>query len=957
MNINDKIHGWLITDACRVKEIDATLYLLSHESGAKLCYIEREDQSKTFAVTFGTVPTDDTGVFHILEHAVLCGSEKFPTKEPFTELLKGSLNTFLNAMTYNDRTSYPVASRNDKDFYNLVSIYLDAVFRPRATSVENIFRQEGWRYELGEDGLEYNGVVYSEMQGAYSSPDELADYHLSRLIYPGGTYSYDAGGHPDCIPGLTYEQFCAMHSKFYRPENAYFFLDGKPDLDSILPLINSYLDGHERESFSLDIELGGEIITEPFTAEYGIEPGEDASNKGRVYLAYRAADYSEIVRSTALTVIIDALADSNDAPLKKAILASDLCDNVYLYAPTGNKYNSFNVEFRGVKDGCESELIAHFDRVIADTVKGGVDKALISASIDLAEFRAREADYGSYPKGIVYLSAIMEGWLYGIHPKYMLSYESIYTELRKNNENDYYTLLLKEIISGERATLILHPSATYAEKSAKKTGDRLNTVAKEIGEAGIAALAAQSKDFLEWQSIPDTPEALSTIPRLSISDLGDMPCRTPTEVQSVDGATVLYHPIPTSGISYLEIYLDASDTAPEDIPALVFMGLLYSNLDTVRGSAGDFRRRSKSELGSIALTNHAAKLCEEPKLYMLLQLSFLDTKKTAALPLFEEYLYGTVLENRAAVRRILTQLSSTMTDRIISAGHSYAVTRCAARYSRFEALKERVIGYEFYRWIKKMASATDKELDLLIEKMAALRAKIFTRPRTTAALTGVRDPELIRSVVEIIKKDGAPSGKSEIQLLPTRNEGIAIPSQVSYAALGTNLYTGGEDYHTGAWSTLATLLNYQILWEEVRVKGGAYGTGFVSRANSGTTAFYSYRDPNPARAISIFRTAPERIREALSGDTDLTNFIIGTVGTLDEVTTPATDGNTATTLYLAGKSHEDVIRARREVIATDTAELIKLSETLEQISERATVTVVGSREVLETLGLDNILEI
>lgn len=959
MKINDIVYGWLVTDATPVDEISAILHILEHKkSGARLCYLERDDACKTFAVTFPTIPTDDTGVFHILEHSVLCGSRKFPLKEPFTELLKGSLNTFLNAMTYNDKTAYPVSSRNDKDFYNLVDVYMDAVFHPTAVACENIFRQEGWRYELTDDGrLEYNGVVYSEMRGAYSSVDELADHHLARLVFPNGTYSYDSGGHPDAIPTLTYEGFCAAHKKFYRPENAYMFLDGRPDLDDILPLLNSYLDEYERGEFRAEITEGDCIITDPLTVEYEIEAGEDETDKTRVYLAYRAGECTDTVRAAALSAITDALADSNEAPLKKKILSSGLCDNVYVYAPTGNKWNTLNIEFRGVKDGREEDLIHHFDSVIEETLNGGIDKSLIAASVDLAEFRAREADYGSYPKGIVYLSAVTEAWLYGMHPSELLRYEPIYAALRERLKNDYYTSLFGEVLGGARATLIMHPSKTLASKRAAALAEKLDTHLGLMSECEREQLKGAIEQFNLWQAAPDTAEALATLPSLTVADLGDMPKEIPTNVDKYRGATIISHPIATNGITYAQIYFDATDTAPEDISPLVFMGFLYSNLDTLRGSANDFRRRSKSDLGSITLTYHATESANEPKLYALLQFSCLDTKRESAIRLAQEYLYETVLENRDATRRMLTQLAATLSDSITGAGHSYAVTRCAARYSRLEALKEHIVGYEFYRWVKRYTSASDSLIDGLIEKMRTLRDKIMTRPRTTAAATSKEDGGFLHRCVDMIKSGDGVSKPSLIEVMPKKNEGIAVPSQVSYAALGSNLYAAGYRYHTGAWSTLATLLNYQILWEEVRVKGGAYGTGFISRANSGTTAFYSYRDPNPSCALDVFRTAKERIQKTLKASTDLTKFIIGTVGMLDEVTTPAADGNTATVLYLAKKTHDDVLRARQEVISADSKTLSDLADMLDKITSIATVTVVGPREKLAEMGLDEILDI
>ena len=887
---------------------------------------------------------------------MLCGSKKFPLKEPFTDLLKSSLNTFLNALTYNDKTAYPVSSRNDKDFYNLVDVYMDAVFNPNALKCENIFRQEGWRYEITDDGtLDYNGVVYSEMRGAYSSPEELADAMLAKLLYPGGTYSYDSGGAPSAITSLSYEDFCLAHKTFYRPDNSYIFLDGKPKLDDILPLLNSYLNRYERGEFSLDITPGAPINTEPLTKEYEIDEGEDDTDKTRLYLAYRTGECTDQVRMNALAVLSDAIADSNEAPFKKEILSANLCDNVYFSCNTGLKWNSLVVEFRGVKDGCTEKLLEHYKTTVHKMAKEGIDRTLINASIDLSEFRAREADYGSYPKGIVYMSAITDGWFYGIHPKEMLSYGPMYGRLRELADGDYYTELFSEIISSECATLILRPSKTLATERASAQKEHLAARLAAMSEGERLALTVFSREFDKWQSRADTEEALSTLPTLKKEDLGDMPRETPTVVSELDGATVISHPIVTGGITYTEMYFDASDTAVEDIPVLTLMGLVYSNLDTPLGTANDFRRRAKSELGNITLTNHASKNGDEARFYMLLQFSSLDSKRESAVELAEEYLLGAILDNPAAIRRKITQLSTALSDRITSSGHSTAIMRTAARYSSYEAIKEYTVGYEFYLRIKKYKSATDEEILELIERMKALREKIFVRKRLTLATTGKDSPEYINACVSMIKREGEPSLPSSIKPLPKKSEGIAIPSQISYAVLGTNLT--GYGTRTGAWSTLATILNFGILWDEVRVKGGAYGTGFLSRQNSGTVAMYSYRDPSPARTLGVYRDVTEKLRKFLADEPELTKYIIGTIGSLDEVTTPAQDGVSATTLYLAGKTHADVIRDRLEAIGTECEDLIRATDLLDLALADASATVVGPREELSKLGLDIILEL
>lgn len=956
MKINDIIHGWHIDEISEISAIDATLYMMSHKSGARLAYLDREDECRTFGITFGTLPNDDTGVFHILEHSVLCGSKKFPMKEPFTELLKGSLNTFLNAMTYNDKTTYPVSSRNDKDFYNLVDVYMDAVFNPKAVECENIFKQEGWRYELDESGeLTYNGVVYSEMCGAYSSPDDLADYYNARLMYPGGTYSYDAGGNPDAITSLTYSGFVEAHKTFYRPDNAYIFLDGKPKLDEILPLLDSFLCDFADGGFEYRIERGGEPVTEPLTMPYEVSPGESCENKTRLYINYPALDADELVAGEALSIIRDALADTNEAPLKKRLLDTGLIDDFSLYHASGMRWSSLNFEFRGVKDGKVEELIRELDSALSDILAKGLDMSLISASLDRREFRLRESDVGSYPKGIAYLFALNDTWLYGIHPRFALDYEPVLSELQAALFTDYYDKLLSRVLLGARTTLILTPSDTEAEERERELLKKLKGEREALGDAGLMRLREENAAFDSWQATPDSEETLATLPTLELSDLDPEAKRVPTSEREHLGATILEHPIHTGGITYLECYFDISDATAEEISIYSFISSLWGNLDTKFGSANDFRRRAKSALGTITLSVTQVKLGDEPKLYLVASLSTLDRKRDISLELLSEYLFEKKLDNPRAMRQTAAQQRIGLAEIFTEAGHSFGVTRSAARFSRIDAMREYSSGYEYYKYVKSIEGLGDGELDGLAIRCYELMARALVRERLTVGVTAEELSDFGERVVEICLSGEAAEG-SKIETLPVINEGLAVPSRVSYVVAAMSLFDKLER-RSGAWSTLATILNFEVLWTEIRVKGGAYGTGFISRGNSGVSAFYSYRDPSPESSLSVYRGAGEMLRAVLSDGRDLTGYIIGTVGNISPVTTPSMDGSGATVLYLSGKSYDDLNQERREIIKTSREELCQMSDVLTELYSEPTFTVVGPLDVLKKMELDKILDL
>ena len=952
-------HGFTLAETRYSADILGNIEIYTHKSGATLICLKREDECKTFGISFKTLPTDDTGVFHILEHSVLCGSRKFPTKEPFTDLLRSSMNTFLNAMTYPDKTLYPVSSKNDRDFYNLVDVYMDAVLHPMAVGCEEIFRQEGWRYEAAEDGgIEYNGVVYSEMKGAYSSPDEIAERYLNTLLFPGGTYSRDSGGDPKHIPDLTYSDFCEAHRKYYKPENAYIILDGSVDPDEILPLLDGYLSEYEPTGELFEVEIGGEVITEPLELEYAIDENEEKRDKTRLTLGYLTSDISDSVRSNAFNILFDTIADTNASRLKKRILDTGLCTSVAVYPTAGLLRQTLTVEFKNVKDGCEEKIVSVFDEALREIIAEGITKEELAASIDLSEFRAREGDYGSYPKGIIYTFAVADYVNYGLHPYDALDFSGDYEKLRALLDTGYYVDLLGELLTMPRATLVMRPSYTVAREEGEAVLERLARELGSLNDAEREALTLKMERFTEWQSREDTPEALATIPRLSLADLGNPPKKIDTEKKQIDGATVLVHDLHTGGITYNELHFDISDCETSDIPLISLFTMLYSSLDTERSTADGYNMRTKSTLGDITVLPNTVKYGDEARLYITVKFSSLDSKRAAALDLIHELLYEKIFDNKDEVRRKLIQLAATSREALASSGHSYAVTRSAAKFDLTNTMKEYLSGYEFMRWIGANKDTGDDELDRLIARATELFERAFTKERLTASITTDRVSGYENELIAMIRGGGSPSGKSKIELLPCVSDGIAIPSKVSFAVLGTNLNLTDGQGRIGTYSILSNLLSYNLLWEEIRVKGGAYGTGFSTRYNSGTTFFYSYRDPNPKRTLDIFKSAAEVFSGMIPATEELTDTIIAAIGSsFGQVKTPQMEGSGATAQYMAGKSHNDIIEMWNSTVEVDRDALEAAVRHLGEITKSGVATVVGPREVLQTLGLDEILEL
>lgn len=960
MKIQDRLHGWVVREIKEITDIKATMYILEHEvCGTRMLYVDREDECKTFAISFVTPPTDDTGVFHILEHAVLCGSRKFPLKEPFTDLLQTSPNCYLNAMTYPDKTVYPVSSKSAKDFHNLVDVYMDAVLHPRATRCENIFRQEGWRYEIGEDGrLDYNGVVYSEMKGVFSSPMELLNLNLSRLIFPHGTYSYESGGTPDAITTLTYEDFVAAHAKFYHPSGACIYLDGKIDVDDIFPLLDEYLKEYERCEMSQEIVRGESIIDTPQVASYAVEEGEPTEDKTYIGISYNIDTDNDIFAPDDVALIIDAVADGNTAPLKCAILEGGLCKNVSISTSTPHTWGTLDVVFSEVKDGCEKELLDHFDKCVSDLICRGIADDLLSASIDLTEFKYRECDFGSTPRGIGMLSSVLSFYHAGIDPALALNYSVIYDRQRARLGTNYYTDLLTRVTRGKRAVVILHPSASLAEENEAKLREKLETEKARLGDDGVRRLAAWCEDFREWQSTPDTDEVKAMLPRLTLSDLDEPPKAKPLLLRDIDRAAVIGQDVDTGGITYTDMMFDASDIPLEDIHILGIMARVYSELDTSLHSANEFSKIAKSILGSLSTGYDVVQDDDGARLFLTLKFSSLDKHRERALELVEEYLYKAVFDNPKQISYKLSQLLHTQQIGIVNSGHAYALRRAVARYCRAEVIKEHISGYEAYIRLKEYVNGGEEAISALIEKMKALHAKILTRPRLTTSIVGEAPLDIAEKTV-LIARDGKGVGKrEEIPTLPKVNEVIPVSAQVAYASLAATIPTKERREDMGGHIVLANIMNNLVLWDRIRVGGGAYGAGFNARLRSGASFYYSYRDPSPVRSLSVYRTATSAIRELLDAEIDLEGFIIGALGThFMQASTPYLDASDAVRYHLIGYSPDFAAGLWRSILNTDKNELYSICDELDRAYKDATYTVVSPRTMLDGLDGYTLLEL
>ncbi len=961
MKINEKLHGFTVQRKIRIDELDCDLYVLIYEkNGARLVFLDREDENKTFSIAFRTPPEDSTGVFHILEHSVLCGSGKFPLKDPFVELLKGSLNTFLNAMTFQDKTMYPVSSRNDKDFLNLVDVYMDAVLHPLAVKSPNAFYQEGWHYEINDnDELSYKGVVLNEMRGDYSSAESVADRHINEMLYPNTCYREDSGGDPDCITTLTYEQFVEVHKKYYHPSNSEIFLDGSVDLNNVLLLLDSYLSSYEKREIPTE-GISYEKINPPVSriVEYEISSEETTENKTRVCLGYIVSRFDEQKKLLASSVLFNTLFSNNESPAKKVIIDSGVCEDVTVSLHDGILEPSVTVEFINIKDGREKEAKDLFIKVIKDTVERGIDMSQIYASLNAMEFKLRERDYGTLPLGVVFAMVSLESLLYSDDPAQNLRFDESIQFLRTAPQSFYEQLLVELFITNERiATLTMIPSSTLGKRRDDKEKEHLKKLARGMTSEQKSDIKRMCEELLLWQESEDSEEALATIPRLSASDIPTEIKKMPTEICELSGTTTILYDISTSGIVYTELYFDVSDIDAKELPYLFIFNSLLTNLPTSSHTALEIQSLIKAELGSFDVRATALTKENEPKVYISVSASALDFKKEKIIDITQEILCQTLFEDECAIRNFIRQAVIANEESFAVSGHQVALGRASAAVSVEAAAREYYSGYESHLVLKALDRQFDEKIDDIKEHLKSIQKRFFTRDRMLVSIVGCTDKNFAQNLAKIFESGEKVVPVCNISTIPKRREGILIPAQVAFCAVAYNIKDINEE-PTGSLDVVRSLAGYEYLWGAVRVRGGAYGVGMIAGA-SGVLGFYSYRDPTPKRTLFCFGEVADFLRTFADQKGEISKYIIGAIGDSEPIRTPRMRGALATVRYLRGIDDDRRQKNRTSILTTDHDEVRRIGDIVEKCVTDAAVCVVSGKERLDALKneLDEILSI
>ena len=962
MKTNDIIHGFKLIRELELNEIEGTLYEFIHEkTNAKTIWLKRADENKTFSIAFKTTPTDDTGVFHILEHSVLNGSKRYPVKEPFVDLLKGSLQTFLNAMTFPDKTVYPVSSRNNQDFINLMRVYLDAVFYPLAIQSPNVFYQEGWHYELNDtnETPTYKGVVFNEMKGAYSSADSIRSRLVMNRLFPDNCYGNESGGDPDYITDLSYEQFVSAHDKYYSPSNSYIFLDGDMDIDNILQIINDeYLSNFSKNDEEIVIARQEPVVAEKVIKEYEVAPDSPLTKKAQIAKAYVIGNFDEHEKISAFSLITSILCNNNESLLKKAILEKGLAEDIYFGIQDGILQPYVEIDVINTDLEKEDEINEVITDVLNKVIKEGINKEELEAYLNQAEFKAKEREFGGAPKGLVFNLSALDSWLYGGKPEKSLCYDNLFTSLREKMNTSYYEDLIEEFIlnSKHSATVLLKPSNTLGQQKAEKEKAKLDQYNKTLSDEDRKELVRMNEQLIKWQNTPDTPEQKATLPYLHLSDLNDKITAYPLDVDKHEGNTLLKHSQDTNGISYTTLYVNTNDLELTDYTILGQLVSLYGKLRTRKYDLVTLNRLMKSILGdfSVVFSNTVSK-DNDLRNMVIVSYSCLKRNNREATELVKEILYNTDFNDIDSIKDILKQSVFAMEQAFIAAGHAIAITRVGAYSSPSATIAGYHVGYEAYTYLKNLDEHFDELGTSFCKQLTALKEKMLIKERYTLSIA----PDDNNDIVELLLKD-APSGVvnevSKIEPLGHKREGLIIPSNVSFAAKALAIEDDIEKI--GTMSVISNILSLDYLWSEIRVKGGAYGCGQRTSTTKNIT-FYSYRDPDPNNSLKVFTDTVDYLKNFVENNENIENYIIGTTGEYDPLLSTKQAIKVSDMEYLADITQEFKQNIYTQILTTTINDIKNSIQYFEKVNEADNVCVVGNRQALEKCKdkLDTIIDL
>lgn len=951
-----KMSAYEVISEEKLPDISGFGVVLRHKkSGARIAAISCEDNNKVFSVGFRTPPEDSTGVAHILEHSVLCGSERFPVKDPFVELVKGSLNTFLNAMTYPDKTIYPVASCNDKDFANLMEVYMDAVFFPNIHHEKNIFLQEGWRYELEspEAELSYNGVVYSEMKGVFSSPDEVLFEQIQQTLFPDTSYGVESGGDPKFIPDLTYEQFLEFHKRYYHPVNSYIYLYGDMDLvERLTYLDQEYLSRFDRIELdsSIRIQTGFEE-KKKLTSFYSVNTEEEA--KEGAYYSYNVAltGTEDVVKQTAISLLCSALIKRPGTPLKLAFTKAGIgADSTALFEDEiAQPFISIMV--KNAPEDKEEEFLHILTETLENCVKEGVSKKTLLAALNSMEFSLREGDSGSYPKGLRYGQMMLATWLYDDNRVFdNLHWTPVFEKLRKLIETDYFETLIRECFldNAHGAMITLLPKVGLLAEKEAAMNEALAEYKASLSKEEVEALVAQTEALKKYQSEESSPEDLAKIPRLTREDVKKEADPLINEVKEILGVPACHQELFTGGIAYVKLLFDMAKVPAELLPYAGILLEVFKMMDTKQRSYSDLNDEISIHTGGIStsavITSHYENI-HDFHVYFTVEGKALYGNIPELLSYMKEMLTETVYDNPVRLKEILLKQKSTMESRFVDRGHAVAVKRASSYFSEIGMAMELMDGIAYYEFIAELLAHYEERKEDLIAKLTKVQECFFAKDCLQMSVTA--DAEGYRLVEEqcdtLLEAFADQAKGNKLVLVPEKkNEGLITSGQVQYVCCAGNYRDAGCDY-TGAYEVLKTAMSYGYLWNNVRVKGGAYGAAFMALEN-GRMAFYSWRDPHLTRTMDVYKDAVDYIANFEANDEEMTKYVLGTMSDEDLPRNPRQEGERGLMAYLTGRTFASVQKKRDEILNVTVEDIRALAKGVKAMMDQNICCTVGSEK-------------
>ncbi len=956
----NKLTEYELIKAEDLKDISAVGYYVKHiKSGAKLALISNTDDNKVFSIAFRTTPTDETGVPHIVEHTVLCGSKKYPLKDPFVDLVKGSLNTFLNAMTYPDKTMYPIASYNDQDFKNLMDVYLDAVFAPNLLKEEKIFKQEGWHYEMEDEESELiiNGVVYNEMKGAYSSEDEILMNQIMRALYPDNTYSQDSGGNPEKIPELTYQAYMDFYHTYYHPSNSYIYLYGDFDIEERL----RYLDQEYLSKYDV-LEMHTEVTPQkkydkPIEVLSDYPVSSDDSTENKTYLSYNwmVGEATDVANVMAMDVLDYALVTAPGAPVMKALLDAGIGEDVYSTYEGGIRQGYFSIVAKGANDSDKEKFVSIIEAVLRDQVKNGINKNSLLASINSSEFRFREADFGRFPKGLMYGIQIMDSWLYDDNqPFEYMKCLDIYADLKKNIETGFFEKLLQEMLldNNHRAVVVLSPNPGKNIREEEKLKEQLAQLKSSMSNDEIKDIVRMTKELHEYQEAKEDESIKNCLPMLTREDLKKETMPISNICETNDDVLYVRHDYETNGIDYVSYYFDIEDLEPEKLPLLSLLTTVMGSMDTENYSYLELSNATNIYTGGISISALSfPDINEKNKMNLKFGMRYkvLEENHNHAISLMDEILYHTRFEDTKRLLELVLQMKSRLQTELSSMGNTTSAGRAMAKFSCYAKAQDDLHGVGYYQFICEAEKTLNSSPEKLVDDLKALHAHIIAKDRLIVGLT----------MNEKMYQKALPKLKTQISKLPlttekmaggeilllTQNEGLTDASQIQYVSRAGDFTRHGFEY-VGTLRLLRLILSYDYLWNNVRVKGGAYGCG-SSFMRTGECYFSSYRDPNLSKTNQIYEKIPEYLRNFQPDDREMTGYVIGTFGAMDTPMNPEAKGQRSMNSYFTGITFDILQKERTEILNATQKDIQALAPMIEAVLSDGHFCVVGNEKNIE----------